>query len=166
MKTLLMMAFVAFISTSCDAQNSRKSPHETVSSDNISVTYGRPYAKGRDVFGGLEKFGKVWRVGADEATEITFKKDAVFGGTAVKAGTYTLFAIPEEKEWTLILNSELKQWGAYNYEKIKDKNVATLKAPTGKTIEKVEQLTITPTDDGLVIAWDDTIVDVPFSLKK
>lgn len=163
MKTLMMAAVLGLVITSCNAQN-RKSPHETVSSDNVSVTYGRPYAKGRDVFGGLEKYGKVWRVGADEATEITFKKDVMFGGTHVKAGTYTLFAIPEEKEWTMILNSELKQWGAYNYEKIKDKNVATLKVPAMEANPKVEQLTISAKDDGLIIAWDDTKVSVPFSM--
>src|SRR6476620_592795 len=104
-------------------QEVRKSPHETVSNGNIKITYGRPYKKGRDIFGGLEKYGKVWRTGADSATHITFKKDGTFGGKPVKAGTYTLFTIPNEKEWTIILNGELKQWGAFSYEQNKSKDV-------------------------------------------
>ena len=94
-----------FVLPACS--QSRKSPHETVEGDNIKVSYGRPYKKGREVFGGLEKYGKVWRTGADEATEITFTKDGTFGGKPVKAGTYTLFTIPEKDKWTVILNSQL-----------------------------------------------------------
>ncbi len=158
-----MVAVMGLVVSACSAQD-RKSPHETVSSDHVSVTYGRPYAKGRDVFGGLEKYGKVWRCGADEATEITFNKDGTFGDKPVKAGTYTLFVIPQEKEWTIILNSELKQWGAYNYEKIKDKNVLETKVPSMATAGKVEQLTITTSNDAVTIAWDDTMVKVPVKM--
>src|SRR5436189_1888840 len=121
MKSVLFLFVAAlFIMPAC-AQP--KSPHETADSKNISVTYGRPYKKGRDIFGGLEKYGKVWRTGADSATHITFKKDGTFGGKAVKAGTYTLFTIPNEKEWTIILNGELKQWGAFAYEQNKSKDI-------------------------------------------
>ena len=117
MKTILLL-LGAFITLSATAQ--RKSPHDTVTNGKITVTYGRPYKNNRDVFGSLEPYGKVWRLGADEATTITFNNDVKFGGKPVKAGTYTLFAIPNEKEWTLILNSQLKQWGAFSYEKNKD----------------------------------------------
>jgi uncharacterized protein (DUF169 family) len=84
-----------------------------------------------------------------------------FGGKAVKAGTYSLFAKLAEKEWTLILNPELKQWGAYGYDKIKDKDVAAVSVPTKKTKEVVEKLTITTDDKNLTIAWDETMVSVP-----
>ncbi len=70
-----------------DAAASPLAPHETASAQNIEVKYGRPYKKGRDIFGGLEKFGVVYRCGADSATTITFAKDVLFGGQAVKAGT-------------------------------------------------------------------------------
>ena len=73
-KIFLLLAIVAAI-TSCGQGNQRKSPHDTVSTANVSVTYGRPYKKGREIFGKLEKFDNVWRLGADEATTITFKKD-------------------------------------------------------------------------------------------
>lgn len=163
MKKLLLLAVAAITFGGAIAQErKRASPHETVSNEVVSVTYGRPYKKGRVIFGQLEKFGTVWRVGADEATEITFKKDGSFGGQPVKAGTYTLFAIINEKEWEIILNTELKQWGAYGYEKIKDKNVLSSKVPTQKTASVVEQLTITAEADGLIISWDDTMVKIPY----
>lgn len=164
MKKLLLFAAVSLIITSCEAQNpsSRKSPHDTVTNANVKVTYGRPYKKGRVVFGELEKYGKVWRTGADEATEITFLKDGTFGGEPVKAGTYTLFTIPGETEWTVILNSQLKQWGAYGYDKAKDKDVLKIKVPAGKTASEVEQLTISLPANQLVIAWDNTQISVPY----
>ncbi|MBE2231018.1 MAG: DUF2911 domain-containing protein [Chitinophagaceae bacterium] len=159
-KVLLLLTVFAFFS--CQGQSSgRKSPHDTVQSAKATVTYGRPYKKGRVVFGELEKYGKVWRVGADEATTISFPKDVNFGGTPVKAGTYTLFAIPGETEWSVILNSQLGQWGAYGYEKIKDKNVALIKTVPQQTDTVVEQLTIRFIESGaLVIEWDKTRVVV------
>jgi hypothetical protein len=163
MKKLFFLAIAAFTFIGADAQErKRASPRETVENSDVSVTYGRPFKKGRVVFGQLEKFGSVWRVGADEATEITFKKDGTFAGQPVKAGTYTLFAIINASEWEIILNSELKQWGAYGYEKIKAKNVLSAKVPTQKTNSVVEQLTIDTGADGLTISWDDTMVKIPY----
>ncbi|HSC55407.1 MAG TPA: DUF2911 domain-containing protein [Phnomibacter sp.] len=162
MKKLLLLAGFALALSSGFAQEKKPvSPHETVTSGNMSVSYGRPYKKGRVIFGELEKYGKVWRTGANEATEITFKKDAVFAGKPVKAGTYTLFTIPTATDWTIILNSELHQWGAYGYEKIKDKNVLEATVPSKKLDKVVEQLTITPTGKSLTIAWDQTEVKIP-----
>jgi hypothetical protein len=127
----------------------------------MSVSYGRPYKKGRVIFGELEKYDKVWRTGANEGTEVTFKKDATFAGKAIKAGTYTLFTIPTAGDWTVILNSQLGQWGAYGYEKAKDKNVLEAKVPSKKLDSVVEQLTITPSANALTIAWDQTEVVIP-----
>ncbi|ULQ57342.1 DUF2911 domain-containing protein [Flavihumibacter rivuli] len=164
MKSVLfaLLAFV-FIAPAC-AQQQRKSPHETVSDGGISVTYGRPYKKGRDIFGSLEPYGKVWRAGADEATEITFAKDAMLAGKHIKAGTYTLFVIPEAKEWTIILNSELKQWGAYEYDKIKGKNVAQVKVPVINLDQVVEQFTIRFAGGNMIMEWDKTQVKLPVML--
>ena len=156
----LLLAIVAFVSLSACGQ--QKSPHETVSSDNVSVTYGRPYKKDRDVFGGLEKFGSVWRLGADQATTITFKNDSKFAGKSIKAGTYTMFALLNEKEWTIILNSQLGQWGAFKYNENKDKDVLQVTVPVKKLDNVVEQLTITLPADKMVIEWDKTQVTVPF----
>lgn len=166
-KLLFLVAFTfaatAFFSTGASAQGGApKSPHDTVIVKDIKVTYGRPYKRGREIFGGLEKYGKVWRTGANQATEITFAKDVTFGGKPVKAGTYTLFTIPEEKEWTIILNSQLKQWGAYKYDEIKGSDVLHVKVPVKKLDKVVEQHTIrfTPQND-MIIEWDQTQVTVP-----
>ncbi len=139
----------------------RKSPHDTLRTKDITVTYGRPYKKGRDIFGKLEPFGKVYRVGADEATQITFAKDGMFGGKPIKAGTYTLFAIPNADKWTIILNSQLGQWGAFKYDQYKDKDVLHADVPVMPLGTPMEQLTITASSKDLTIAWDMTKVAVP-----
>lgn len=156
-KGLLFVTLMLTISSLTIAQ----SPRAFAESANVKVSYGQPSKKGRVVFGGLEKFGTVWRTGANEATEVTFKKDVKFGGKSVKAGTYSLFSKLGEKEWTIILNSELKQWGAYGYEKVKDKNVAEVTVPVKSLKDVVEKLTITTDDKILTISWDTTSVAVP-----
>ncbi len=127
------------------------------------VIYSRPQKKDRDVFGSIVPYEKVWRTGANEAAEITFYEDVTFGGKAVGAGTYALFTIPGEKEWTVILNSELHQWGAYGYDASKDVLRATATSKT--TSETVEAFTIVfePSGDGgkMHMAWDTTHVVVP-----
>lgn len=138
-----------------------QSPRITAESANVKVAYGQPSKKGREIFGALVPYDKVWRTGANEATEITFKKDVTFGGAKVKAGTYSVFTIPGETEWTVILNSELKQWGSYNYDKIKDKDVASVKAKVQKGKDVVEALTISTDDKSVTIAWDKVSVSVP-----
>lgn len=152
------------------AQNAKPaaSPRITAESPNknIKVVYGQPSKRGRVIFGpegsaSLEKYGKVWRTGANEATEVTFKNDVMFGGKMVKAGTYTMFTIPDEKEWSVILNSTLGQWGAYEYEKIKGANVAEVKAKASASKTPIEKLTITPANNSIAIAWDNTTVSIP-----
>ena len=139
MKNLLaIFAFFFAVTSLVQAQDKKApvSPKVTVESPdkNIKVVYGQPSKKGRIIFGAdgsssLEKYGKVWRTGANEATEVTFKTDVMFGDKMVKAGTYTLFTIPGEKEWSVLLNSTLGQWGAYDYEKVKGTDVAMIKVP-------------------------------------
>ncbi len=170
MKKLFSLALLLLIgATAGIAQNAKKgsytgkggTPHEVVTGPNVTISYGRPYKKGRDIFGGLEAYGKVWRLGADEATEITFEKGVVFGGKQVSAGTYTLFATPGKEEWTLIVNKALGQWGAYSYDASKD--IVQVKVPVKHLDKVVEQLTITPKANELVIEWDKTSVTVPMS---
>jgi uncharacterized protein (DUF2141 family) len=162
MKKLLLLLAVFATVNSYAQPGQRKSPHDTVSATNVSVTYGRPSKNGREVFGTLEKYDKVWRLGADEATTITFAKDVKFDGYDVKAGTYAMFAIPDEEKWAIILNGVPKQWGAFSYEKNKDKDVAKIKVPVNKLDNVVEQLTIRfNKDNAMVIEWDKTQVVVP-----
>ena len=155
-KLPLLTLTIFFLLPGCTEM--RKSPHETVNSENIKVTYGRPYKKGREIFGVLEKYGRVWRTGADEATEITFRKDGNFGGQPVKGGTYTLYTIPNENEWTIILNKQTGQSG-----KMYDKNqdLLRVKVPSKKLDQTIEQLTIRFEEKNMIIEWDRTQVAVP-----
>lgn len=125
----------------------------------IRVMYSRPQKKGREIFGGLEPYGKVWRAGANENTEIRFYADAQIGDTRVPAGTYSLFVIPEESQWTLILNKDLDAWGAYSYQEAADvlrHTVAVERAP--REIEEFSiQFEQTPEGASMIIGWDRTI---------
>ena len=163
MKNMLLLSSVLFLGLVACGQSHKASPHDTLTTKDLTVTYGRPYKKGRDIFGKLEPFGKVYRVGADEATTITFAKDATFGGKPVKAGTYTLCAIPNEKNWTIILNSQLGQWGAFKYDQYKDKDVLHVDVPVVTLDAPVEQLTIAAPGKNLTITWDKTQVSIPVS---
>ena len=156
---LLSAAFL--VSFGLSAQPDHKiSPHDTVSTKNIKVYYGRPYKKGRVIFGGLQKYGEVWRCGADEATEINFAKDGTFGGKPVKAGAYTLFVIPNEKEWTIILNGDPHFWGT-QYEDHKGKDVLHVNVPVKNLAAPIEQLTIRFAGQSMIIEWDKTQVSIP-----
>lgn len=157
----IALIMVTAISSVFGKDKERASKHTTVSSGNISITYGQPMKKGREIFGALVPYGQVWRTGADEATEITFKKDCMFADKPVKAGTYSLFTIPGKKEWGVILNSELKQWGAYGYDKAKDKDVLKATVPAGETDHMVETFTISIKEEGVLLEWDKTFVLIP-----
>jgi len=157
---ILSMAVLNF---AC-SQNPPASARITVDGKDVKIAFGQPSKKGRVVFGAedsksLEKYGKVWRTGANDATVITFKKDGMFGGKAVKAGDYGFFSIPGEKEWVIILNSEPKQWGAYNYKQ--DKDVLRITVPAMTSKESVEKLNFEVKDNALVFMWDMASFSVP-----
>lgn len=163
MKRLIFFSALAVVLLNSCGDKKPASPHETSVGQDISVRYGRPYKKGRVIFGGLEPYGKVYRCGADSATTITFEKDADFGGKPVSKGTYTLFVIPNQDHWTIILNSQLGQWGAFDYDKYKDKDVVQVDVPVKKADPVVEQLTISLPPGDVNIAWDNVQVDIPVS---
>ena len=132
----------------------------------VRVIYSRPQKKGRDVFGGMVPYGKVWRTGANENPEIKFYQNVTLGGKKVKAGTYSLFAIPGKNEWTIIVNNDLDYWGAYNYKEQND--VVRVTGKTKKLDDVVEAFTIQFAADGdnktiMKLAWDKTMVEVPIS---
>lgn len=133
----------------------------------IRVTYSRPAKKGREVFGKLVKYGEAWRIGANESTEVVFSTDVVFGGTAVKAGRYSLIAIPSENEWTLKLNTELDGWGNYGYDSSKD--IASISSPVtqGKEVEHLSMALYEASDKvvHLKIGWDTSLAEFPIQLK-
>lgn len=165
MKNLLFTLCFSLVTLSLVySQNAPASPRITVDGKDVKVVFGQPSKKGRVVFGAegsqsLEKYGKVWRTGANEATVITFKKDGKFGGKDVKAGEYALFTIPGEKEWVVILNSVTKQWGAYEYKQ--DKDVLRVTVPAVASKDAVEKLTFEVKDTALNFAWDLASFSVP-----
>lgn len=129
----------------------------------IKVVYSRPAKKGREIFGVLEQFGKVWRVGANESTVIKFTTPVKIGGKRIATGEYSLFAIPNKDKWTLILNTQIDRWGAYAYNA--DKDVTRIDVPVTPLSTPLENLSITfvPKDKAavLVIGWDTTSVQLP-----
>lgn len=110
----------------------RASISQTIGTTNISIDYHRPGVKGRSIWGGLVPYDQPWRMGANEATTITFSKPVKVEGNDVPAGKYSFFAIPGKGKWTLVLNKDPEQWGAYGYDQAKDQLravVAPVKAP-------------------------------------
>ncbi len=129
----------------------------------IEISYNRPSVKGRKVFGELAPFGEVWRTGANNATRFKVSSDFTFGGVAVPAGEYALFSIPDQNEWTVILNKNTKQWGSYTYDQAND--VARVKAKPVTLSNPVETFTIDLNDlrdesATLNLTWDKTRVPV------
>ena len=130
------------------------------------VIYSRPQKNGRNVFGELLEYGKVWRMGANEATEIEFYQNVKFGSTKVKKGRYTVYCIPYADKWTVILNKETDTWGSFKYDSKKD--VARTDITVQKQQEIAEAFTIvfekSATGISLIIAWDTVQVNVPIVL--
>lgn len=129
------------------------------------AVYSRPAKNGRDIFCDLVEYGKVWRLGANEATEIDFFKDVLFGKTKIKKGRYSLYAIPYEKKWTIILNKETDTWGAFGYDSKKD--LLRMDVPCESLLQPVEYFSIVFDMMGnkvnMEIYWDNVRAVVPFS---
>lgn len=149
------------------AQEQRVSPLSVASSrykdTYIKIVYSQPQKKGRQVFGKLVPYDAVWRTGANEATELTVTTDITLGGSELKAGTYSIFTIPKEETWTIIINSDLGLWGAYNYNPKRD--VMRLEVPSAQTEDVAEAFTITidPNNNraNMILRWDRTKVSIP-----
>lgn len=119
------------------------SPHsllkQTVGLTEVEIDYSRPSMKGREIFGGLVPYGQVWRTGANQPSKITFSDDVVLGGQSLEAGTYALYTIPEEGEWTVIVYAKTDLWGSFGYDKSND--VARFSVKPETLSESVESFT-------------------------
>jgi hypothetical protein len=164
---LLILGFT----TMAPAQAPRKSPHESTSIEvdghKITITYGRPYLKGRKMLGAHEPYGKVWRTGADEATTLETNADLDINGLKVPKGKYSLFTIPGEHGWKLIVNKTADQWGAFSYKEGDDLGRVDMAA--GKSAGPIEQFTIKLTPAGgngvtLAMSWENTEATVPIKV--
>ena len=133
----------------------------------MRVIYSRPQKRDREVFGKLVPYGEVWRTGANETTEIAFFKDMEIGGETFEAGTYALYTIPNEKEWTIILNKSQHTWGAYEY--TDEKDLVRIKVPVRNLEHPLENfsMALEPANKdagiNLLMGWDNKYVKVPFT---
>ena len=166
-KILLLSAIFCYSFISAQIKSPQPSPTATITQkvgvSNISVEYSRPGAKEREIFGGLVSYGKMWRTGANKATKITFNENCVFGGAKVKKGSYSLFNIPGEKEWTVVLNKNTELWGVGEYD---EKNqVCSIVSKSIETKDFTESFTI---DFGtfqsfsaiMSLKWANTKIDI------
>lgn len=132
------------------------------------VIYGRPQKNGRTLFGDIVQYNTIWRLGANEATEIEFFVPVKIDGKLVPKGRYTLYSIPNETNWTLILNTDNFSWGNFSYNAKKD--LLRVQVPVIKTMDTTEAFTLyfeeTNLGAGLIILWDQVKVMLPISFSK
>lgn len=129
----------------------------------VRITYSQPQKHNREIFGSLVPYGQVWRTGANEATEITTTKDILIDSILLKAGTYSIFTIPEKDKWTIIINSDVGLWGAYNYNEHKD--ICRFEVAVGPADRQYEPFTMIFEHRNevadLLMIWDRTKVSIP-----
>jgi hypothetical protein len=152
----------------------RKSAHDSASvameGGAVKVCYGRPHQNGREIMGKLVPYSEPWRAGADEATAIHVPFRARIAGVNVEPGWYSLYAIPGEKQWQIVVNSEAQRWGVPIDAKVRAKDVGTGTVASEHLATPAEILTITlaassPTKATMDIAWSDTHVRVPIEKR-
>jgi hypothetical protein len=163
----LAIAGFAMLSTA-QVRMPAPSPTQTVKQDfaigSIELTYSRPAAKGRKIFGDLVPYNKLWRTGANAATRISFTEPVEIGGKRIDTGAYVLYTIPGQDSWEIILNKGLKNWGIDGYKESED--VVRFTVPSYKVKNKVESFTmeftdIKPVSCILEIKWEKTGVAIP-----
>lgn len=144
-----------------DAKRKSKNGRTEGMIDGVAITleYGRPNVNGRRIWGDLVPYASVWRTGADEASTITFAEDVVVQGEELAAGTYGLFTIPGESEWTIIFNEIADQWGAFSYDQGKD---ALRVGATPRPGQHVEAMEFVIDGSSVVLRWE--TLEVPFEV--
>ena len=170
-KAIFMTLSIVLVAFAGKAQPSHpNSPHLTATGNvggaNVSITYGSPGVKGREIWGALVPYDKAWRAGADEATIFETDKDLMVQDMKLPAGKYTLFATPGKDEWTFTFNSQVGQWGitrsgVANFDAAK--NVIVVKVKPKKSATMMENLTYVITNKHFELNWDHTSVPVTLS---
>ena len=171
--SLLLFLLIPKLSSAQEAIKPRTSPFTMVNvrykDTYLKISYSQPHKRERFIFGGLVPYGQVWRTGANEATEITITRDILINNTPLKAGTYSLFTIPEKDSWTIIINSDLGLWGAYNYNVKMD--VLRFSVPSqilqGAVYEPFT-ISIDQKNDKaeIILAWDSVQVRIPVQFNE
>lgn len=163
--SLAVLGMVAMAGTAMAQQDKASRPSPPASADctlpgggTIHVDYSVPSMKGREIFGKLVPYGEVWRAGANEATTFVLSKDAMVGGKAVPAGSYTLFTIPEKDKWTLVVSKKTGEWGV-PYPGVSD-DFARIPMTAGTLPAAQEKFSITMDKSGagctLTMTWEKT----------
>lgn len=132
------------------------------------VIYGRPLKNGRDIFGGIIKYNELWRLGANEASEVEFFKNVKIDGKAVPKGRYTLYCIPTESKWTLIINKDNYCWGNFSYDSKKDLMRADIDISRNSDHTEAFTMYFDETKNGaqLIVLWDDLKAVLPITLAE
>lgn len=134
----------------------------------ITISYNTPSMRGRKIMGGLVPYGKVWRTGANAATTLVTEADLNIGGLLVPKGTYTIYTLPNETDWKLIINKQTKQWGTvYN----EDQDLGRVPMQLKQTSAPVEKFAIAIDKSGdtggvLILTWENTQASVPFTIAR
>jgi len=160
---LLLVAFL--ITNSINAQEKPTSTKEVVSGKingaTITINYGSPSVRAREIWGKLVPFNQVWRAGANDATTFETDKELTVEGSKLPAGKYSFFIIPNGKQCTIIFNKEPKQWGAYKYKEKEDQLRVIVKQKVAKS--KAEKLMYSINNNSISLSWDNWII--PISVK-
>jgi len=145
----------------------QKIQNKTTTPPLVRVIYSRPQKDNRVIFGDLIEYEKVWRLGANESTEIEFFKDAFIAGKKIPKGRYTLYAIPSPTKWTIIINKDTDSWGAFIYDQKKDVLRTDVPVQSLSNPLEVLSMTFTKSDKGtiLTIAWDNASVNLLIEIK-
>jgi hypothetical protein len=174
-RLMLFVLVIAIITAgvAAHAQQSPASPPGTASvtfadGKTVSINYSRPSMRGRNIFGGLVPYGQVWRTGANAATSLKTDVDLTIGSANVPTGSYTLYSIPSESGWKLIINKETGQWGT-KYDESQD--LARVDMKVSKNASPTEQFTISldktsGTAATLKLDWAGTTATVDVAEKK
>jgi hypothetical protein len=173
-KTLMIVVMAAMLPFAMVAQGLKTpapSPLQTIKQEvglgTLELSYSRPSLKGRKMFGDMEKYGLVWRTGANQATVLTVTEEISIGGTKLPAGKYGLLSIPDPKEWTFIISKQLDVTSASAYKQ--DQDVVRVKVKTEKAPMKVETLTMqfgNLKNNGcdLMLMWEDVSLKLPIMM--
>lgn len=158
----IVFSFASLVAAQDKPRESEKATASgKIGSTEISITYGSPSVKGREIWGKLVPYGQIWRAGANEATTIEFSKDIKIEGKTLSAGKYGFFAIPNEKEWTVIFNKVPNQWGAFKYDAAQDALRINVKPKKAKAM--TEKLMYAVGKNAVSLVWEN--VEVSFGVK-
>jgi len=171
--SLLLLLFLPCLAEAQEAIKPRPSPMAIASArykdTYLKMTYGQPHKRERVIFGKVVPYGEVWRTGANEATEITVTRDILINNKPLKAGSYSLFTIPEKDSWTIIINNDLGLWGSYNYNSKADAMRFILPSQLIQSVVyEAFTISIDQKNDkaDIILAWDSVQVRIPIQFNE